>query len=519
MDYILKFDLCKKEIIISNNIPYSVDLNSCFDNKNILTSSAIFNNHKFIARSDFYGINTHYWFKDEKYFICSNSLLKILENLPNVKINKDDIYDILFFGFNLSGRTIFENIRRLKASEKLNYDLIKGMLNINKMHDLIEYFNKTNSELNEENMAKIIDNNFSHISLNNPTIALSAGSDTRTILATLMKYNIHPEALSFGNDRGLEMYEIKKLCKKYKVNLSVINPRIESDNYIKWLRKLSRNSNYLINGQNIHIAKIFKSTSVKRDIFLGLFGSEFLKGVLSELMISYPFKDLINGVSIKNIISKHFCYLKNDVQMEMGKHIENKIIKNVICNDKNSTVINYSFYNLPSNVFAGPIIIGQNQGYNIILPYLLKDILKYAFSTGFGITNNNNIMDNYNWRKSFIFQSKWVKLMSKKLYMSFMYQYGGSLWSVPRLPRKVNILIKKIYEIYTKMIYRKPFTGLIERNYLNCTKREYIKNKFNDSMIANIIKGNTIHNMDRIKLDNIIYLLICEEAISNKKVK
>ena len=100
-----------------------------------------------------------------------------------------------------------------------------------------------------------------------------------------------------------------------------------------------------------------------------------------------------------------------------------------------------------------------------------------------------------------------------------MYQYGGSLFSLSFLPKKINSLIKKIYITFIKIIYKKPFTGQIERDYLNKTKREYIKESLSNSIIKNIVKENEIHNMDRIQLDNIVYILICEDEISNKEGK
>ena len=54
-------------------------------------------------------------------------------------------------------------------------------------------------------------------------ISLSAGTDSRTILALLRHYHIKHKAISFGKLNMFETDRIKKFAKKYKIPWQLIN--------------------------------------------------------------------------------------------------------------------------------------------------------------------------------------------------------------------------------------------------------------------------------------------------------
>lgn len=519
MNYLFAFDLKKKEIIKNSNLPVIKKLNDAYMGscKYSFISKAMLNENEFLAEADFWGINTHYWYIDENIFVCSDSVNEVISYVKNIQLSNTDILDVLFFGFPSSGRTIFRDINRLKASETLEFNFSDSKVKIAQIISLDQYFYKTKrKELSEDQLIKILNANFDNLNLQNPKIALSAGSDSRTILASLLHYGETPVAVTFGDERSLELKDVERLCRRFNIELEKINARMEPENYIAVLETYTKHANYLVTGQTIHIANIFDKNlgNQSAHIFLGFLGSEFIKGVLSELIVSYPLQDLISEKSIKQIIETRFGYLKTNVKKELEDYIVHKIIpKYFISKDKNYSLFRYCLYNLPSTVFGGPINLGQYQGYNVFLPYLSKTILEYAFSTGYGVLHNNNLMKNMSQRKSFLFQAQWVRLMSSRFYYSMIPQYGGSFFDICYLPKKIRSGRARLHKLIGKYIYNKPFSGQIERKYLIDCKKDYIKSNYNTSIISVLLNVDYIDKLNRIELDNLCHIMVCEKAI------
>ena len=512
MDYIF---VCRSNRKLEErNIPYSQKIYTSVHE--YIESSAYSDNKKFFAKSDLWGINTHYWFKNDNVFMCSNSINSILSELQSIELSRERIYDVLFLGFPYEGSTVYENVQRLKADESLSFDCKEFRVKIDKINRLNELLEFEEEELDVAKLQKILDNNFACSSSRVPYITLSAGSDTRTILATLFHYNMLPEAVVFGDDESLELYYVEKLCRKYGIAIHKIDSRIYPNDYIKELERYLKLGNHLVNGQNIHLARIFDNRiDDNRDIYAGFMGSQFIKGQFSELMIGIPCRELLIGNQIKDIVSKHFYYLTENIKREFKDYLGDKLSKELLRgNDTNQDIINYLFYNIPSSVFAGPILSGQNQGYKIVLPFISPDILSYAYKTGYGIRDNISVMDDYDWRRQFLFQAHWCELMSNELYNSFIPQYGGSLRNLSKLPPKLCGRIcgarKSIYSLWGRYILKRPFSGQIERQYQTPVKREYISNNIGKSIIGEYVDKGAVYKMDRATLDTIIYLLISD---------
>ena len=101
------------------------------------------------------------------------------------------------------------------------------MLSVSSNNKLTRFYEFENEEFDHSVLQDLLDKNYFHPSNVNPYITLTAGSDTRAILAILLHYGMNPEAIVFGDERNLETFYVEKLCSKYNIHLNFINSKID----------------------------------------------------------------------------------------------------------------------------------------------------------------------------------------------------------------------------------------------------------------------------------------------------
>ena len=478
--------------------------------KKYIESSAEINSNQFIAASDLWGINTHYWYHNDHVFICSNSITQIKAEIKNIEIDRESIYDILFLGFPYEGKSLYKNIRRLKANEKLNFDINEFKLSIRGENGLDNFYNSGEIEYDPDSLKKIFDDNYNGTEDISPFMTLSSGSDTRVILSILLHYDILPEAIVFGDGRSIELYYAQKLAAKYNIPITVLNSKISPDEYIFELKKYHSLGNHLVNGQGLHVARIFQNKlSSRRKIYLGFLGSQFIKGHFSEVMISPPFKKLLLGAEFDDVFNYHYNFLSETIKKEFAEYLRDSLLNNLLQeSDPRLNIINYLYRNITSTQFGGLINCAQQQGYEVVIPFLSSDLILYAYKTGHNIIKNISMFEGFNWRKQFLFQSRMCKLMSDELYSSYLPQYGGSLKSVTVLPRQICRTRKFLYKQWAKYHLGRPFFEQIEREYLNNVKKKYLRQNLTRTILPEIIDPKFINGLDMVTLDGLMYLAI-----------
>ena len=163
-----------------------------------LVSLSIMDGPYFFAKTDFWGIQQHYWFKDENTFVCSNNIF-IIAKLLCLKISESALFEYFFFLAPLNEHTWFEKIKVLQPNQALAYNLIDNLLRLTpefNLHDELIEKNQPNNVI--DIVSRFYINAAVRLSDKKSLICLSSGSDSRTALSGLIKHNLLDKAVCFG---------------------------------------------------------------------------------------------------------------------------------------------------------------------------------------------------------------------------------------------------------------------------------------------------------------------------------
>lgn len=411
---------------IEGNFAYKAAINDFEDNgvnvQHSLISEAKINENEFNCITDFFGILTHYFYYDSNSFICSNNIF-LIAYLVEVKISEEAIFDALIFKKPRGDKTWFSNIKCLAPSEKLIYNLDTHKFFKSKCSNL---FDSLFEEINQ-NYIEVFTDFFRKFKLTNSCenigLSLSAGCDSRTILAGLLTVSKKFKTFSWGGSNYLETYKIKKLIK----NLDIENLLVTFDDLIENYNTYLIKAFYITSGllASVHYYYYYSKLPPKICLFEGYIGSEFVKGELSDGMYTDVFYDVIKeNLSVKDSIEKHFpsvnsIWKKKFIDYLNYYYTDN--FKNVDTNEGKIEFQKFLIEHLPSKIFAGVLLNGVGLGLKYFLPYFSPIFLKSLFSAGYGIKNNISIRNDFPGSIKIVqAQAKIVKELNKKIYYSIL---------------------------------------------------------------------------------------------------
>jgi len=395
-----------------------------YDGESLISLSSISKKH-FACMTDFWGIMTHYWFKSENTFICSNNIF-IVSSIIGKELCKDALYEYLFFLAPRKDKTWFENIKCLLPGQQLIFDIDKSSVKLSNSTDFSSLFKPYDFNFVEsvEEFFLKVKEKIEPTTTNN--ISLSAGSDSRTILSCLRHFGIKFSAISFGKNDMVETHKINRLIKKLTIPWQLVNLEGFEDNFNELFTQGTFISNGLLNPFRSHYMIVYDQIKRGDTLFEGFLGSEFVKGEIAvDSMISKLHNDVIaNGISITETIEKHYPELSPELKVEMSNYINSNYGAELL--DINSSeglkcYQRFSFEYIPCKFFGGLTLLELAKGIFPYYPFLSPKIIRSIFKNKYGMSSNISLRNNFNGPiKCLEAEAKIVKFMDKQIFNSLL---------------------------------------------------------------------------------------------------
>lgn len=455
-----------KQVIIYNN--YQGDNSKIFESK--INDFKNYEEHSLISRAEFdvmnnlfscftdkFGVQNHYYYYNSETFLCSNNIFYIYY-IVKPEISIYSIYDAILFRKPYGKNTWFNDISCLKYGEMLDYKVSNHEINSKIYFDTFNYLMTSNDNNYIDTFIDFFEKYKGIYPDENNILALSAGSDSRLILAALINKKINFETFSFGGTDYLETYKIKKFCKKFGIKNTLIDFNELFENYDNYLGKAVFYTNGLAPSVNYYY--FYSKLPDNKNLFQGYWGSEFVKGELSDGMFTNFYYDIIkNGVNLDNAVEKYLPNVDDNIKKDMKSYFLNtyNYLLNHTVDTENGKIAfqRYLLEFLPSKIFSGVVVGGLAFNRNLYLPYFSPIFLRNLFGAGLGIKNHLSIRNDYPGGSKIIqTQAKIVKLLDKRIYNSLLDRnitYAESflpLWTIKLLKIYRNFIDKNLIKRY-----------------------------------------------------------------------
>jgi hypothetical protein len=359
-----------------------------------LHSFVIVDDDKITLTSDPLGVFTIYYFELNGTVILSDNIF-LIANILEANISIEALFDSVIFKKPFGKNTWYERIYCLQAGEVANYIFNNGHFTVmggtnweelfySPQKDYIKAFSTYFEEYAANIFAPII-------------LALSAGSDSRTVLAGLLNNNENILCLSWGGSDYLETQRIKRLVKEFDLNWKLIDFSLLIEKYEYFTRKSLFDSNGLMPASHLYYFK--SQTPSGSHIFEGYGGSEFVKGELSEGMYTpLQYEIIVNNRSLEDALHILYGDLPNSILQHMWNYYTSNYSQYIepINSDKGRRIfLEYLFRTLPAKIFGG--IFGTAKKFDLQLyePYFSPHILSSIFSNKMGVVWNNSIAPDF----------------------------------------------------------------------------------------------------------------------------
>lgn len=453
---------------ILTNLKKDINFHGSYDT--ILSLAALVDDY-FIAKTDFWGVFHHYYFYDKDTFICSNNIFAIAE-IIDAQISETSLYEYLFFLSPIGRNTWYENIYVLKPETALRFHLKSDSLiisnAINQYEEICKM--KTDSKYDVETIfSDFFESAKISLKKGKAIISLSAGSDSRSVLAGLRSKNMLVKAVSFGSRNLYETSFINKMCH----DLNIINDVYYFEDLLVNYEELfiggMARTNGLLNPFRVHYPSFYKSVQGDADaIFEGILGSEFVKGEIAlGAMTSIYHRCVIKGERIRDTILRSFNCIENAKKAKMITYIENKYedcLTPISSQKGKENYMNFALEFIPSRIFS-PLITLADENFKTYYPFLSKNILASVFAN-YGLPHYNTLTnDKLGSIKTLIPQSKMIKNIDKQLY-SYKLDRMISLKEAEQLPVYLSKLLRKFYLMRKKIDMMKKIPGQVEIDQL-----------------------------------------------------
>jgi len=451
------------------------ELTACIDyrefpvhNGDSLVSLAYSGSSRFGCMTDFWGIMNHFWSCDEDAFICSNDLF-LVEHLKGGGggISEESLFEYLFFLAPLEDCTWFEGIRTLLPDQKLLYDWGKHSVRLSPRRSLAEALFHDPGEV--EPLHQSVSSFFTRTrtALGNRTaaLALSPGSDSRTVLAGLRRFGWRIAGHTFGRPDGVETMLTRDFAEKYGVPWELTDIADVSDGWEDAFARGTAVTNGLMNPLRVHYAPLYDSIPEDRVIFEGICGSEFVKAeVCIGAMVSHHCARVIKeGVSSALVIDEAFGELDQDFRRRMKSYVverHGRWLTNVNTEQGLRDYLEHTLGLVPSRVFAGLIPLAT-RNHAACYPFMSPRVLKSIFALGFGVANSVSLRRNFRGSVDSIrIEAEIVRKTDDELYRSVL-DRGISFQEALELPPLLARVIMRLRVEAKTLRYRGAMWGQI----------------------------------------------------------
>lgn len=347
-----------------------------------------FYDNKLLLFNDQLGINKYFFYQVDDVFLASDKLVFISKNIP-LKISKINIVKYYLFNYFIDGITIYENCHYSKPGTcyKVN-DTYKmsEYFSINEFIDerKIKYTTKESISIGADLWKKIINQYIEYFKDKNISQTLTAGIDSRLILAGFRANHFYPDTFTFGKKDSLDVKHAEKIAKKLKSKHYHLYPEEEFFcNYHKKAKEVISLSSGMSTLYRAHRLDAYrKMKNIYGVLFFGFIGSEIVRGLypdgltVPKIVTDYWIDSTIN---INKYYPKHWIQLTNAEFLKIEAEIKD-----------------YDFVQRPDLFlfkcmiplhFAQDIALNESLGMYSVAPYWDLDFLEFQKHTPFFTDN------------------------------------------------------------------------------------------------------------------------------------
>lgn len=371
------------------NRPFSTDSDS-------LVSFAHVSESKFVAKTDLWGIQHHYFYEDPRTFICSNNCF-LIAKMVNARISEKSIYEYIFYLSPVGDSSWFEGIRLLAPGQGIVYDFATRRYTLSEKADLYRELTVEPRESLVDAAAGFFEKAAKALEGKKILLSLSAGSDSRTILSGLVKAGVDVNAVSFGGDNFLETLAIEKIVKRLGLKWRIINFADLLADWTGSFHSASLLTNGLINAFRVHYWHFYRALDGDA-LFEGFAASEFVK---AEIAIGSVASDchvdvIRNGVSVGEALAKSHPFLSSEFRKKIEEHIlarDRLTLEPIESPSGKREFARLMFEFVPTRVF-NPIHALGCANLKIYNPFLSRRILRTLFRS-YGVVNYSTLSKNW----------------------------------------------------------------------------------------------------------------------------
>jgi hypothetical protein len=347
---------------------------------------------RFVARTDPWGIQHHYFYQDGRSFICSNNCF-LVAKLVDARLSEASVFECLFFLSPLGDRSWFEDVRVLQPGQAILFDVTSRRLTLTPARDLYQEIAGTPGGDLVEQAAAYFDRAARVLRGRRVLVSLSSGIDSRTVLAGLIKSGLEPEAVSFGGDDFVESKAIKSLAASRGVKSTIYGFESLLSDWEDGFRTATLVTNGLLNPLRMHFPKFYGG--LRGDaIFEGLLGSEFVKAEIAVgAVVSSAYAEAVSeGGCVRGAIDSRFDCLSPEFRSRMEHRITENYGHALVPVDTPEGVkefARFAFHFIPSRVFGAQHVLASTM-LNLYEPFLSRRFLR-ALSVSFGVTHYDSL--------------------------------------------------------------------------------------------------------------------------------
>ncbi len=421
---------------------------------------------KILCKSDYWGIFPYFYYMDNHRIIISNNVYH-LAKLLNKDQDLEAFYEMLFFNSTRGAKTVFKDINVFLPNQALVYDLITGKITITEQNKYEELFNLEGSLRIQTAYEKFFEK--AKIAVSDAAISFSAGSDSRTILSCLLKYQMKPKIYSWGDKQYVERQKVEKLAKEIKLDINYVTFQSFEENFDTELQEgLSMSNGLLDSTLDIHF---YQNIPTPATIFEGYFGSEFVKGILSDACVSQPLQDVLsNKLTLSQAMDQYFGdfdpVFKKNMESYLAKAFGHEF-KDINKKKNYPAFLQFVYAYFPAKKISPICMIAKNLGLYQYLPFLDIDVLRATFSSGYGLAHYCNLQqDKPSTIVAYRPEAIVVKSMNTRLYRA---ELGTNIKLIESLeyPEKIVRILKKMRSARDRYLYRNCFTGQVDYRKIN----------------------------------------------------
>jgi hypothetical protein len=442
----------------------------------------IFNQNKFYIYTDIHSIKKYFIYRCNGYFIISNSLKYITDNITT-SLNKENAIIYCLMEHYVDGATMFNDINYSRPAsifcfedkiKIIDYWSPKKLLNVDKensIDDLVDLWKGIIYEYTD------------YLRPNEITMTLTGGNDTRMVLASLLNNGIKPNSFTFGDSKSGDVVVANSIANLLDLNYNnyfINHPTKE------WFKEFSdliiTTGNTLVNIHRAHrlhsIKEEMKLNPTNEMLFTGFMGGDYIKGIVyddyitSMLMRMWKYDKRKNINTILKLIKHN--YIK--CPLSMLECINHRIIELPYFNRASTDIereLYYIYYVIGcTHDWQDSYIFDRHIKY-VVNPFMDIDFLEALFSSKYSMLHKDNTGDGI-FRKMF-YPELHIKISNSLApnLSDIPYAKKGYYSNNEYMNNKLTYILRRVWRYRKRMLYSQNFP-------LGNWFKDYVSNEFNN---------------------------------------